>query len=66
MLGWGLDTETQDVEVCPGRGLGLAVWRQSEGLGSGVPQAGEWNTTAKGSREEVWAAGEARCHCWGG
>ena len=39
----------------PGRGLGLAVWREPEGLGSGVPQTGEQNATAKGSWEEVWA-----------
>ena len=38
-----------------GRGLGLAVWRQPEGLGSSVPPAGEQNATAKGTREEVWA-----------
>ena len=38
-----------------GRGLGLAVWRQPEGLRSNVPSAGEWNSTAEGSREEVWA-----------
>ena len=31
-----------------GRGLGLALWKQPEGLGSGVPRAaGTW--------EEVWA-----------
>ena len=36
----------------PGRGLGLAVWRRPEGLGSSVPWAGEQNATAKGTREE--------------
>ena len=38
----------------PGKGLELAVWRQPEGLGSGVPQAGEQSTIAKGTQEEVW------------
>ena len=31
------------------------MWRQSEGLGSSVPQAGELKARAKGSQEEVWA-----------
>ena len=30
-----------------GRGLGLAVWKQSEG-------ASEWCTTAKGVQKETW------------
>ena len=38
-----------------GRGLGLAVWRQPEGLGSRVPWAGEKNAIAKGTQEEAWA-----------
>ena len=38
-----------------GRGLGLGVWRYPERLGSGVPQDGEWNTTAEGTWEEIWA-----------
>ena len=33
----------------------MAVWRQPEGLGSGVPWDGEQNTTAKGTWEEIWA-----------
>ena len=33
----------------------MAVWGQPEGLGSGVPRAEEWNTTAEGTQEEVWA-----------
>ena len=37
-----------------GRGLGLALWRQPEGLGRSMPQAGEQNTTAGGTQEEVW------------
>ena len=49
---WG---ETQAPTSVPGRGLGLAVWRQSEGLGSGVPRDGERNATAEGTQEEVWA-----------
>ena len=28
-------------------------------------QAGEWNITAEGRQEEVWATGEARHHYWG-
>ena len=31
-----------------------------------VLQAGEWNATAEGTQEEVWAQGKARCHCWRG
>ena len=38
----------------PGRGLELAVWRQSEGPGSSVLWAGEQNATAKGTQKEVW------------
>lgn len=37
-----------------GRGLGLAVWRQLEQLGSSVPWAREPSTIAEGSWEEVW------------
>ena len=29
--------------------------RQPEGLGHGVPWAGEQNATSKGTQEEVWA-----------
>ena len=29
-------------------------------------QAEEWNATAAGTQEKVWATGEARCHCWEG
>ena len=36
MLGWGLGAETQVLEVSSGRGLGLALWRQAEGIGSGA------------------------------
>ena len=39
----------------PGRRLGLAVWRQPGGLGSGAPWAGQLSTTAEETREEVWA-----------
>ena len=38
-----------------GRGLGLAVWRQLEGIRSGAPRAREWSATAKRTWEEVWA-----------
>ena len=37
-----------------GGGLGLAVWRQTEGLVSGVPPAGDQNITGEGTQEEVW------------
>ena len=33
----------------------MAVWRQPEGLGSGVPLAEEQNATAEETLEEVWA-----------
>ena len=33
----------------------MAVWRQPEGLERSVPWAGEWDTTAEGTWEEVWA-----------
>ena len=38
-----------------GKGLGLVVQRQPEGLGSSAPRAGEWSTTAEGTWEENWA-----------
>ena len=39
--------------------LGLAVWKQPEGLGSDLPRAREQSTTAKGTQEEVWARGRS-------
>ena len=48
--GWALGLRLQ--RSAAGRGLGLAVWRQPEGLGSGVPCAGEWNARAKGTQVE--------------
>ena len=39
----------------PGRQLGFALWRQPEGLGSDVPQAGELSATVPRTLEEVWA-----------
>ena len=33
----------------------MAVWRQPEGLRSGVLWVVEWNATTEGTREEVWA-----------
>jgi len=33
----------------PGRGLGLVVWRQTKGLRSRVPLAGEWYTKGWGA-----------------
>ena len=51
--GWVLGFRMQRSVL--GRGLGLAVWRRPEGLGSSVPWAGEQYTIAKGTQEEVWA-----------
>ena len=31
------------------------MWRQYEGLGSGMPRAGEWIARAEGTWELVWA-----------
>ena len=42
------------------------MWRQPEGLGSGVPQAGEQRATAKGTQEEVWAHRRSKLALWGG
>ena len=38
-----------------GTGLGLAVWRQYEGLGIGVPRTREWITRSEAPWELVWA-----------
>ena len=43
--GWALRLRLQ--WSVPRSELSLAVWRQPEGLGSSVPQAGEKNTTAE-------------------
>ena len=40
----------------PRRGLGLAVWRQPEGLESSTPQAGVRSTTAEGLWKDAWAS----------
>ena len=63
--GWALRLRLQ--RSVPGRGQGLAVWGQPEGLRSSAPwvrqwylQAGQWNAMAGGP------TGEARRHCWGG
>jgi len=48
--GWALGLRLQ--RSVAGRGLGLAVWRQPEGLGSGVPYAGEWNARAMRTQVE--------------
>ena len=42
-----------------GKGLGLAVWREPEGLGSRVLQS-------RKPRRRPGSTGEARHHCWGG
>ena len=31
------------------------MWKQPEGLGISVPWSSEWNATAEGTRDEVWA-----------
>ena len=69
---WALRLRLQ--RSVPGRGLGLAVWRQPKGIRSSVPQAGEWY--AKGWGVESHSRGNLgegpdpqerqRHHCWGG
>ena len=54
-LGGGRALRLRLWQSVPRRGLGLAVWRQPAGLGSSVPWVREWDTTAKGTWEEVWA-----------
>ena len=49
--GWTLRLKLR--RSVPGRGLELAVWRQPEGLGSSLPRAGEWGTTAERTQEEA-------------
>ena len=49
--GWVLRLRLQRSVL--GRGLGLAVWKEPEGLGSSVPWAMEQSTT-EGTWEEVW------------
>ena len=63
MPGPWLGAETQVRRSVPGRGLGLAVWGEPEGLRSGVSLAGEWCSTgwewsamAEGTQERVWAS----------
>ena len=51
--GWALRPRLWRRSV-PGRELGFAVWRQTEGLGNIVPQAGEGSATAEGNWEGVW------------
>ena len=58
MLERGLGAETLAPEISSSR-LGLAVWRQPEGPGSGRPQPRE-----PGRRPGP--TGEPRCCCWGG
>ena len=53
MLRQGLGTETQALEVSPREGAGAGCVGSHEGLGSSVPQAGEGNATAEGTREKV-------------
>ena len=50
----------------PGKELGLAVWRQPEGLGSSAPPPGEWSATAEGTQEEkAWACGRSKLPLFG-
>ena len=58
--GWVLRPRLQ--RSVPGRGLRLALWRQTEGLRSSAPWAGEWCATswgvdcrAEGTQEKVLA-----------
>ena len=47
-LGHGLGTKNSLWRLVTGKGLGLAVWRQPEGVR-------EWCATAEEAWEEVWA-----------
>ena len=62
--GWALRLRLQ--RSVPGKGLGLAVWRQPEGLRSSVPWAGEHSTIAKGAQEEASAHRRAKVPFGGG
>ena len=53
-VGWVLRLRLQ--KSLAGRGLGLAVWRQPEGLGSVLRER----------KRRPGSAEEARCHCWRG
>ena len=50
--GWALRLRLQRSIL--GRELGLALWRQTEWLGSGGPWAGEQSAITEGTPEEVW------------
>ena len=54
MLGWELGAETQAPEVSSGEKTGVGCV-ETAWWGSGKPQAEEWNATAEGTREKVWA-----------
>ena len=51
--GWALILRLQRSIL--GRGLGLTVWRQPEGLESSVSWAEDQSTTAEGALEKTWA-----------
>ena len=48
-LGWGWALRLRLWRSVPGRELGLAMWRQPEGLRSGAPWAREWSATDEGA-----------------
>ena len=64
MLRRGLGTELSLQRSVIGRGLGLAMWRQPEGLGSGAPWPGEPSATAEGN-QEIWACRKSKVPLWG-
>ena len=66
MLRRGLGAESQVPRSVPGRGLELAVWKQSEELGSSAQSDGKQSATARGTWGEVEPVEESRSHCWGG
>ena len=49
----------------PGRGLGLAMWRQPEGLESTAPRAGDRNTIAQGGTGGGLGMPEKQGTIWG-
>ena len=58
--GWAMRLGLQ--RQVPGRELGVVVWREPEGLGRGVPQAGEQSTRAK---EEGWSRKRSKSPLFG-
>ena len=65
MLGWELGAETQAPEVSPGEKTGVGCV-ETAWWGIGTPQAEEWNATAEGTREKVWACRRGKGPLLGG